>query len=179
MNIVQVYKQFPSQADCIAHLERVRWRGKPICPYCKSPRVSPLKKEKRYHCNNCNTSFSVTVGTIFHKTKVDLQKWFVAISLVLNSKKVLSARQLGRDIEVNKNTAWFMTMRIRRAISEYGDLLKGIIEVDETYVRGKPRKGSIDNPDKTGKKNKRGSGTMKFPAVDLVTRAGRVHATVV
>ncbi|MBI4810917.1 MAG: IS1595 family transposase [Ignavibacteriales bacterium] len=179
MNIVQVYKQFPSQNDCIAHLEKVRWHNKPVCPYCKSTKVSSYKQENRHHCNNCNTSFSVTVGTIFHKTKVDLQKWFVAISQVLNAKKGISARQLARDIEVNKDTAWYMAMRIRRAMNEYGDLLEGIIEVDETYIGGKPRKGTINNPDKTGKQNKRGRGTKKIPVVGLAQRGGRVHAKVI
>jgi transposase-like protein len=143
MNIVDVYKQFPTQDSCIEHLEKVRWHGKPACPYCKSTKVTPLKKEKRHHCNNCNTSFSITVGTIFHKTKVDFQKWFVAISLMLNAKKGISARQLSRDLSINKDTAWYMAMRIRRAMIEHGDLLEGIVEVDETYVGGKTHgKGS-------------------------------------
>jgi len=179
MNIVQVYKQFPTQESCIAHLENVRWKGKPICPYCKSTKTTPAKQERRHHCNNCNTSFSVTVGTIFHKTKVDFQKWFVAISLVLNAKKGISARQLSRDIQVNKDTGWFMAMRIRRAMAEYGDLLEGIIEVDETYVGGKPRKGMIKNPNSDGTANKRGRGTKKIPVVGLAQRGGRVHAQVV
>lgn len=179
MNIAQIYKQFPNQASCIAHLENVRWRGKPVCPYCKSTRVSPLPRERRHHCNTCNTSFSVTVGTIFHKTKIDFQKWFVAISLVLNAKKGISARQLSRDIKVNKDTAWYMGMRIRRAMAEHGDLLRGIIEVDETYVGGKPRKGTINNPNRSGSGNKRGRGTKKIPVVGLAQRGGRVHAKVV
>jgi transposase-like protein len=179
MNIIEVYKKFPSQASCIEHLETVRWKGTPTCPYCKSPKVTAVKKEHRYHCNNCNTSFSVTVGTIFHKTKVDFQKWFVAISLVLNAKKGLSARQLGRDIQVTKDTAWFMGMRIRKAMAEYGDLLEGIIEVDETYVGGKPRPGTINNPNASGTANKRGRGTKKIPVVGMAERGGRVHAKVV
>jgi len=179
MNIVQVYKQFPTQDACLSHLENVRWKNKPVCPYCKSTRVSSMKQGRRHHCNNCNTSFSVTVGTIFHKTKVDFQKWFVAISLVLNAKKGISARQLARDIQVNKDTAWFMAMRIRRAMNEYGELLQGIVEVDETYVGGKPRRGNISNPNADGTANKRGRGTKKIPVVGLVQRGGNVHAKVV
>ncbi len=132
MNIIQVYKQFPTPDSCITHLEKVRWNGTPICPYCKAKSSTPAKNERRHHCNSCNTTFSVTVGTIFHKTKIDLQKWFVAISLVLNAKKGISARQLARDIEVNKDTAWSMGMRIRRAMKDYGSLLEGIVEMDET-----------------------------------------------
>jgi len=120
-------------------LEKVRWNSVPVCPYCKSTKTTTMKKEQRHHCNTCNTSFSVTVGTIFHKTKLDLQKWFLAISLVLNAKKGISSRQLSRDIEVNKDTGWYMIMRIRRAFAEYGELLEGIIEMDETYIGGKAR----------------------------------------
>lgn len=137
MNIIQIYKQFPDQESCINHLETVRWNNNAKCPYCNSTNATPVPKELRYHCNNCNTSFSVTVGTIFHKTKLDLQKWFLAVSLVLNAKKGISSRQLARDIEVTKDTAWYMQMRIRRAMNEYGELLKGIIEADETFIGGK------------------------------------------
>lgn len=128
MNIVEIYRKFPKQKDCLNHLEKVRWKGKPACPYCKSIKVSALPKENRYHCNTCNTSFSVTVGTIFHKSKADLQKWFLAISLILRSEKRISSRQLSKEIKVNKNTAWYMLMRIRKAFIEYHDMLKGIVE---------------------------------------------------
>lgn len=170
MDITTIYQRFPNQEACISHLEKVRWSGTPICPYCKSSKNTPAPDEQRYHCNNCNTSFSVTVGTIFHKTHLDLQKWFLAIALVLNAKKGISARQLSRDIQVNKNTAWYMGMRIRRAMFDQGELLRGIVEMDETYIGGKPRKG--DPP------AKRGRGTKKTPVVGIVERNGKVKAKV-
>ena len=74
----------------------------------------------------------MTVGTIFHRTRLDLQKWFLAISLILNAKKGISARHLGRDLRVDKDTAWSMAMRIRRAMVEQRELLAGIVEMDET-----------------------------------------------
>jgi transposase-like protein len=145
MNLIRVFEKFPTQEDCIAHVEKVRWRGTPICPYCKSDRVSAMPPEQRHHCNNCKTSFSVTVGTIFHHTHLPLQKWFLAVALVLNAKKGLSARQMGRDLEVNKNTGWRMGMQIRKAMEQRDqrDLLTGVIEMGETLVGGKPRKGNI------------------------------------
>ena len=169
MNIVEIYKKFPTQKDCIAHIEKVRWNNKPICPYCHSTNTTRFKNSFRHHCNNCNTSFSVTVGTIFHHTHIDLQKWFLAISLILNAKKGISSRQLSRDIEVNKNTAWRMQMQIRKAMIEYGNLLQGIVEMDETYIGGKPRKGD-------GQYHKRGRGTDKIPVVGMVERNGKVIA---
>ena len=137
MDIAQIYEKFPTSRDCIIHLEHVRWNGTPRCPYCKGSRATKIKDGLRYHCNVCNTSFSVTVGTIFHKTKVDLQRWFLAIFLVLNVRKRISARQLARDVEVNKNTGWFMLTRIRRAMHEYGDMLEGLVGADEARIRGK------------------------------------------
>ena len=176
MNIIEVYRKFPTPADCLFHLEKARWNHKPQCPYCGSHKSTPLLHELRHHCNACNTSFSVTVGTIFHKTKVDLQKWFLAISLILNAKKGISARQLARDLEVNKNTAWYMEMRIRKAMTQIADLtmLEGIVEMDETYVGGKPRKG-----DNSGEPLKRGRGTKKTPVVGMIERGGKVKAKVV
>lgn len=133
MNIISIYKQFPTQEDCIAHLEQVRWRGTPTCPYCNSTHATPIPKEHRYHCNNCNTTFSVTVNTIFHHTHLPLQKWFLAISLVLNTKNNIASRQLARDLEVNKNTAWYLARRIRRAVikPEQRELLQGLAEMWE------------------------------------------------
>lgn len=179
MNIIQIFEKFPTQESCIAHIESVRWNSKPICPYCKSPRCTPAPKESRYHCNNCKTSFSATVGTIFHHTHLPLQKWFLAVSLVLNAKKGISSRQLARDLQVNKNTAWSMQMRIREAMIEQGELLSGIVEMDETYIGGKPRKGNKrDNDREGGNKSKRGRGTDKTPVIGIVERGGRVRAKV-
>lgn len=173
MNIVSVYKKFPTQAACIAHLEHVRWNGTPVCPYCNSTNQSPLPKENRYHCNNCNTTFSVTVGTIFHKTKMDLQKWFLAIALTLNAKKGISARQLARDIEVTKDTAWRIMMQIRKSFTEDGTLLEGIIEMDETFLGGKNKNRHADKKVEGGQG---GNGGDKTIVVGTLERGGKVKA---
>ncbi len=177
MNIIQIFERFPTQQDCIVHLEKARWGDKPLCPYCGSDNTAPHRH--RHCCNPCGTSFSVTVGTIFHHTHLPLQKWFLAIMLMLNAKKGLSALQLSRDISVNKNTAWRITMQIRKAMTqgEQRDMLTGIVEMDETYVGGKPRKGTKgDGPDG---KHKTGRGTKKAPVVGAVERGGNVTAKAV
>jgi len=173
MNIVSVYETFLTNDDCIKHLERVRWGNKPVCPYCNSDNTRPLPNTKRHQCRTCKTSFSVTVRTIFHRTHLPLQKWFLAVAIILNAKKGISARQLARDLQVNKDTAWRMGMKIREAMSErwQRQLLTGIVEADETYIGGKPRKGSGPH--------KRGRGTRKTPVVGLVERdKGKVKAEV-
>ncbi len=172
MNIVEIYKLFPDQDKCIEYLEKVRWNNIPKCPYCNSMNSSKVLKERRYHCNNCNTSYGVTVRTIFHKTKLDLQKWFLGITLILNARKGISARQLARDLNINKNTAWYMRMRIRRAMLEERELFNGFVEIDETFIGGKPCKGTYNKP------LKRGRSTKKVPVVGMAERDGKVRAQI-
>lgn len=138
MDIIKIAKLYKTQEACILYLENKRWDGNPCCSYCNSRSVTKRKRSSRYICNQCNKSFSVLVGTMFEGTKMPLQKWFMAISLILNAKKGISSRQLARDINVDKNTAWFLQMRIRTAMHEdQTGLLKGIVEIDETYLGGK------------------------------------------
>ena len=108
-----------------------------------------------------------------------LQKWFLAVMLMLNAKKGLSALQLSRDLSVNKNTAWRITMQIRKAMTqaEQRNLLTGIVEMDETYVGGKPRKGTKGDGDDG--KHKTGRGTKKAPVIGAVERGGNVTAKAV
>ena len=174
MDIIEVFNQFPDQDSCIEYLESVKWQDKPTCPYCKSTNSTALPKEKRHHCNNCNTSYSVTVGTIFHHTHLPIQQWLLAVALILNAKKGISSRQLGRDLKVHRNTAWRIGMKIREAMLDKGqrDLLTGIVEMDETFIGGKPRKG-------TSRDIKRGRGTSKTPVVGMVERGGNIVAKAV
>ncbi|MEH2320539.1 IS1595 family transposase [Nostoc sp.] len=116
--------------ECLALLEQIRWGGQPKCPYCESTNATAYKNERRYHCNECFTSYSVTVGTLFHKTHVELQKWFVAIHLVLNSPGGISVRQLAKEIGVNRNTAAYMIERIRKTTIQEQQILHKITEID-------------------------------------------------
>lgn len=117
--------------DCLALLEEIRWGGVPRCPYCESTNSTAIPKERRYHCNTCFNSYSVTVGTLFHKTRVDLEKWFKAIHLVLNLQGDISGNQLAKKIEVNKNTGCYMLKRIHKAIAEEAELLHRLIKRTE------------------------------------------------
>ncbi|HYU71789.1 MAG TPA: IS1595 family transposase [Ktedonobacteraceae bacterium] len=128
MDIQQVYSRFPTKADCITQLEKIRWSGTPQCPYCRARHSTALPAEYRYHCNTCNTAFSVTVRTVFHHTHLPLQKWFLAIVLLLGARKGVTTLQLARELEVNKNTAWYVSERIRTAMldMEQRDLIQGL-----------------------------------------------------
>jgi hypothetical protein len=115
---------------------------------------------------------------VFHGTKIALQKWFLAIILMANAKKSLSSCQLARDLNMNQKSAWYMMQRIRAEMASKNDvLLQGVIEADETYVGGKPRKpNKRDDDDKPENQNPRGRGTAKSAVIGAVERDGNVVA---
>lgn len=176
MNIAQVYRKFPTQESCIEYLEQKRWGGVPVCPYCQSTNTNHLEKQSRHHCNGCRKSFSVTINTIFHDTKVPLQDWFALISLMLNARKGISACQASRDLGIRRPTVWSMMNRIRKAIQEDEGLLSGIVEMDETYIGGKPRKEAKKKDKDDDKGSPRGRATKKEYVVGMIERGGKVKA---
>jgi transposase-like protein len=132
-SIVSVYKRWPTAEDCLTHLEQVRWGNSPSCPYCRSEKISKhteVDRRSRWQCSLCRKSFSVTVGTLFHNTHVDLQRWFLLISLMFSAKKGLSAMQAARCLEMRRPTVWSMMHRIRAAMVDDGDLLRSLISCD-------------------------------------------------
>ena len=116
MNLLTVFSRFPDQESCIEHLEDIRWGDSPACPHCGSVKVARKGENARvgrWNCHDCHASFNVLSGTLFQKTRIPLQKWFLAIGLVVNAKKSLSSCQLARDIDLRQPTAWYMLQRIR------------------------------------------------------------------
>jgi transposase-like protein len=179
-SIIAVYRRWPTAEDCLTHLEQVRWGDSPECPYCRSGKVSKHVEKgqrSRWQCSLCKKSFSVTVGTLFHNSHIDLQRWFLLISLMFSAKKGLSAMQAARDLEMRRPTVWSMMHRIRAAMTDDGKLLSGLVEMDEAYIGGKPRKSNNKDDDpKGGDTSKRGRGTDKIPVVGAIERGGRVKA---
>lgn len=178
MDLLKVMERFPDQEACIEHLEKIRWNGEPTCPHCESDNIAKrteteLGRIGRWQCHDCTATFKVTCGTVFHGAKVPLQKWFLAISLILNAKKSLSSYQLARDLDLNQKTAWRMETCIRAEMAKDNILLQGIIEADETYVGGKPRK---ENKKEDREPAKRGRGTSKDAIIGAVERGGKVVA---
>jgi transposase-like protein len=131
---VEVYHRFLTREAAIAHLEQVRWADAPQCPYCSWTWLSHNRDAsrgttaERWKCQKCLRSFSVTVGTIFHNSHIDLQRWFLLISLMLNAKNGLSAAQAARDLKMRRPTVWSMMNRVRAALKNEDKLLAGIIE---------------------------------------------------
>ena len=180
MNLITIFSRYPDQEACIEHLENLRWGDQPNCPHCGSVKVRRKgegERVGRWNCHDCHASFNVLSGTIFHKTRVPLQKWFLAIGLLVNAKKSLSSCQLARDLDTTQPTAWYMQHRIRAQMaSDQGPMLQGILEIDETYVGGKPRKA---NRKEDRKPAKRGRGSeKKTPVIGVVERGGNVAARI-
>jgi len=167
MNLVQLVKQFADEKKCRAYLEALRWPDGVECPRCLSKKVYRILDRDQFDCDSCRYQFSVTVGTIFKDTHLPLWKWFLAVYLMIESKKAMSANQLKRTLAVSYKTAWYLCHRVRKAVEETNrEMLKGTVECDETYIGGKRRhvgSGYLGNK------------TMVLGAIE---RGGHVHLQV-
>ena len=150
MNLMKLVEQFSSEDRCRQYLEDVRWPEGVQCPRCASESVSHISTRDQYDCNKCRYRFSVTSGTIFHDSHLPLAKWLIAVYLMIEAKKGISANQLKRTIDVSYKTAWYLCHRIRKAMTgAYPFPLKGIVQIDETYVgKGEGPGGRAPGPNK-------------------------------
>lgn len=131
-------------------LEAIRWPNGPVCVHCGgTEQISRVAGEKQSHrpgllyCNDCKGQFTVTVGTVFERSKISLTKWWMATHLLCSSKKGISSHQIHRTLGVTYKTAWFMTHRIREAMKDgfltpVGGSGK-TVEADETYLSKSPK----------------------------------------
>jgi len=172
------------------HLEAIHWPNGPICPHCGNCDTTTITKLTGkstrpgvYKCNACRDPFTVTVGTVFERSKIALNKWVLATHLMAASKKGISSHQLHRMLGVTYKTAWFMAHRIREAMKEdvqSSGPLGGegkTIEADETYI-GK-RDTPYVSPSRKGRpfiKSGRSGGAQKRTVVSLVERGGKVRS---
>jgi len=162
-------------------LEARLWGNGRMCPHCGVVDQSTLMHGKShrpglYQCNACREPFTVTVGTLYERSKVPLTKWLAATHLMMASKKGMSALEIGRLLGLSKKTAWFLCHRIRESLRETNptEPLGGegkIVEADETYVGGKAKNRHVS---KRGVGGQGGSG--KEAVVALVERQGRVRS---
>ncbi len=140
IDLLALAERFHSEEKCRAYLEALRWPDGVRCPRCQGDKVSRIQARGQYDCDSCRYQFSVTAGTIFHDSHLPLTKWFITIYLMGESKKSMSANQIKRTLRISYKTAWYLCHRIRAALKDANtSLLKGIVEVDETYIGGVKR----------------------------------------
>ena len=139
MTLPELSELFSTDDKCREVLERLRWPLGPECPRCKTRDVVRLSTNvKLLWCPDCEYQFSVTVGTIFNDSHLPLSKWFIAVVLLVEARKGMSANQVKRTLGVSYKTAWYLCHRIRAAMKEVErPMLDGTVEVDETYIGGK------------------------------------------
>lgn len=167
---------FQDESKAREYIEMLRWPNGPVCPHCGSVSRNHYKLEGKAHrsglykCKDCREQFTATVGTIFERSKIKLNIWLQAIFLLCSSKKGMSSHQMHRMLGVTYKTAWFMTHRIREAMSENGGGLLGStggpVEVDETYW-GETKRSKA--------RGRKGSKIDKMKIVSLVERGGELR----
>ncbi len=178
LDLSKLAKYFSDEDAARELLEQMRWGGTPTCPHCGgvepyklTPKATSKKPGRKglYKCKQCRKQFTVTVGTVFEDSRIAISKWLLGIHLMSSSKKGMSAHQIHRMLGISYKAAWFMMHRLRYAMKAgpLSELMKGVVEVDETYVGGF-RKGERGRP---------GRHSNKTPVVALVERGtGRVYA---
>lgn len=179
LNLVTLAMHYSDEDKARELFEQMRWPDGPVCPHCKNHKekaiykITPKATSKSpgrkglYKCGACRKLFTAMVGTIFSDSHISISKWLMAFSLMSSSKKGVSAHQIHRMLSVTYKTAWFMCHRIRFAMDKgpLHAMLKGTVEVDETYVGGKT--------------DTRHARENKTPVVALVERKGNVRTKVV
>lgn len=138
IDLMTIIDKFGDEQKCWEFLVGLRWPHAIACTRCGSLDVGIIASRNKFNCRDCRYQFSATSGTIFGDSHLPLRKWFLAVFLMCESKKGISALQLKTMLHVSYETAWFLTHRVRKAMGSIDpELLDGTVEVDETYVGGK------------------------------------------
>lgn len=167
----QLFEMFPTAEWARLYLEGRLWPNGVTCPTCKATDRITTRKGGYYRCNACQLDFTVRTGTIFERSHIPLHKWVYAMYLLVTARKGISSLQLAKEIGVTQKSAWFMLHRLREACGKDIDKLRGVIEIDETFVGGREYAKHED------KKLKEGRGPVGKKAVlGMRERNGRTKA---
>jgi transposase-like protein len=169
-SLVEAHKEFATQEKCEEYLEGKRWPNGVTCPRCGSKAVTYMVSRRQWQCE-CRYQFSVTAGTVFHRTHIDLPRWLMAVWLMCYSPKGISGKQIQRELGVTYKTAWYMAKRIRKAMKHdiFDDKLCGIVEVDATAVKADGATGRFGTQNVLGMAERHGA--LRMVVIDRLTTA--------
>jgi len=167
----QLFAMFPDQETARIYLEGRLWPNGPRCPVCGLGERITVRKEGFYRCNQCKEDFTVRTGTIFERSHVPLHKWIYAMYLLVTARKGISSMQLAKEIGITQKSAWFVLGRLREACGDKLDKLRGIIEIDETYIGGLAKNMHEDKKAHAGT-----GGAGKATVLGMRERGGRIKA---
>jgi ISXO2-like transposase domain/Transposase zinc-ribbon domain len=144
--------RYGREDQCHEELVRLRWPDGFVCPACKGRKYSFYAARRAFQCSLCRLQTSVKAGTLFHKSKLPLSTWFLAIYLVTQSKNDISALELSRQLGVKYDTAWAMKHKLMAAMGERNKTykLKGSVQIDDAYLGGQ-RSGGLSGRGAEGK----------------------------
>ena len=167
----ELFQMFPDQEAARDYLEGRLWPMGPKCPVCGLGERITVRTGGFYRCNQCKEDFTVRTGTIFERSHVPLHKWLYGMYLLVTARKGISSLQLSKEIGITQKSAWFMLHRLREACGPGMEKLRGIIEIDETYV------GGVERNKHETKKLKAGRGPVgKTAVLAMRERGGRTVA---
>ncbi|HEY6128755.1 MAG TPA: IS1595 family transposase [Candidatus Acidoferrum sp.] len=176
----QAIKYFSDEQVCIDTVAELRWPNGPVCPKCEHREHYYLATQKRWKCKKCGKQFSVKVGTIFEDSPISLDKWLIALWLLVNCKNGVSSYEVGRDLGITQKSAWFVLHRLRLAL-QTGSMGKlggegKHVEADETFIGGAAR---FMHRDKHRRRITETGTKDKTAVMGILERGGEVRATVV
>jgi transposase-like protein len=173
-------KYFADEQVCIDTVAALRWPNGAICPKCGHGEHYYLATQKRWKCKSCKKQFSVKVGTIFEDSAIGLDKWLIALWLLVNCKNGVSSYEIGRDLGITQKSAWFVLQRLRLALHNGSmDKLGGEgkeIEADETFIGGAAR---FMHPERRKRMITERGVKDKTAVMGILERGGQVRAMMV
>ncbi len=177
--MLQAVRQFADPQVAHDFFVQLRWPNGVACPRydCGSALVTYLAKYRRWKCNDCKRQFTAKVGTIFEDSPIGLDKWLPAFWLIASNRNGISSYEIARALKVTQKTAWFMLHRIREAMqADEFEPLRGVIEVDESYIGGKWENKPLKVRRAAGKSGPIDHWQSKTAVLGMVQRGGRVRA---